>query len=409
MYSDFVLIDGAGDGADAEAERVERLAFGDTSGRNEAWLCETLVAHPGLLPVRDIDPSYGPLIPLCRELRTDAGLIDAVFINPHGRLTFVECKLWRNPEARRKVVAQILDYARVVSRWTYSDLQRNVARATGQTGNVPYELVRRTEPGIQEQHFVDQVSAALREGRFLLVIAGDGIRDDVGAMAELITRNAALGFSFGLVEVALYGMRDGRLLLQPRVVARTQIVERTVIVVRGDTQAGTIESDDAVEPDTGAGGSAPSANELGESPKQAAYRRWWQPVIDAPLDDPDQEPPKLFWPNNVRLALPWKQTWIGAYWYGGETGQVGVGVGGRGLAGQEMLRQLEPQIPEILAELPPGTQYRPSSIPDGGMTIALVRDVAELGDEDARRAWLAETINSFVNALRPRVKKLLTE
>jgi hypothetical protein len=35
------------------------------------------------------------------ELRTDAGPIDAVFINERGRLTIVECKLWKNPEAVR--------------------------------------------------------------------------------------------------------------------------------------------------------------------------------------------------------------------------------------------------------------------------------------------------------------------
>jgi hypothetical protein len=408
LYSDFVVIDSGGEGVGSDAQRIERLAFGETAGRNEAWLRDTLLAHADLLPVRDIDPSYGPLIPVCRELPTDAGRIDAVFISPHGRLTLVECKLWRNPEARRKVVAQILDYARVVSHWTYSDLQRNVSKARGQPGNVLYDLARAVEPGIKEHQFVDQVSAALREGRFLLVIAGDGIQEDVGAMAELITRNAALGFSFGLVEVALFGMQDGRLLVQPRVVARTQIIERTVVVVRGDAQAATIEYEDAAAASAStSGGAAPSANELGESPKQAAYRRWWQPVIDAPLDDPDQEPPKLFWPNNVRLQLPWKQTWIGAYCYGGESGQIGVGTGGRSGADQEMLRQLESQMSEILAELPPGTEYRNSIISNGGMTIAILRNFAEFADDEARRAWVIQTINAFVNALRPRIKRLI--
>ncbi len=33
----------------------------------------------------------------------------------------VEAKLWRNPEARRKVIGQILDYAKELSRWNYED------------------------------------------------------------------------------------------------------------------------------------------------------------------------------------------------------------------------------------------------------------------------------------------------
>jgi len=48
-----------------------------------------------------------------------------------GRLAVVEVKLWRNPEARRKVVAQILDYAKELSNWDYEDLQREVSKRVG--------------------------------------------------------------------------------------------------------------------------------------------------------------------------------------------------------------------------------------------------------------------------------------
>lgn len=236
MHGEFFLIEGEEQGV----ERAERLAFGATHGRDEAWLRDTLFTYPEILPVRSIDPSFGPLVPLCRELRTDAGPIDIAFINSFGRLTLVECKLWRNPEARRKVVAQILDYARAISRWAYSDLQRQVAAATGRKGNIPYELARSLDEGLDEKDFVDATSAAMRSGRFLLVIAGDGIREDVGALAELINRNAASGFAFGLVEVALYGLDDGRLIVQPRTLAKTQIIERTVVIAREGTELTTI-------------------------------------------------------------------------------------------------------------------------------------------------------------------------
>ena len=228
MFGDVFLIERDG----SAAVRAERLAFGDTAGRNEAWLRDTLFAHPDLIPVRDIDPSFGPLISLCTELRTEAGTLDIAFINRFGRLTLVECKLWRNPEARRKVVAQTLDYARAISRWSYSDLQRQVTAASGRPGNVPFESTLARNPDLSEQQFVDDTSRAMRAGRFLLVIAGDGIREDVSGIAELINRNAASAFSFGLVEVALYGFGDSSLAIQPRVIARTQIIERTVVLVR---------------------------------------------------------------------------------------------------------------------------------------------------------------------------------
>ena len=178
MYGDFFFLE-----RETEAAvRAERLAFGETSGRNEAWLRDTLFAHPELLPVREIDPAFVPLIPLCKELRTEAGPLDAAFINPHGRLTLVECKLWRNPEARRKVVAQVLDYARAISRWSYSDLQRQVSAATGKKGNIPYESARVFAPSLQESRFVDDTYNAMRSGRFLLLIAG---LDTVTAMTTV--------------------------------------------------------------------------------------------------------------------------------------------------------------------------------------------------------------------------------
>jgi hypothetical protein len=91
-----------------------------------------------------------------------------------------------------------------------------VAAATGRKGNVPFELAKALAPDLEEHRFVDETANAMRRGRFLLLIAGDGIREDVGAIAELINRNAALGFSFGLVEVALYGLEDASLVVQPR-------------------------------------------------------------------------------------------------------------------------------------------------------------------------------------------------
>jgi hypothetical protein len=97
---------------------------------SEAWVRDLVFHNPSSLPVHEIDPSFAPLIPICTELDTRvAGLADALFINHLGMPTLLESKLWRNPEARRVVVGQILDYARVLKRWTYNDLQRESARA----------------------------------------------------------------------------------------------------------------------------------------------------------------------------------------------------------------------------------------------------------------------------------------
>jgi hypothetical protein len=272
--------------------------------------------------------------------------VDVAFIGPFGRLTLVECKLWRNPEARRKVVAQILDYARVVTKWSYADLQRQVAARTGLTGHVPFELARARNSALSEQPFVDQVTSSLRDGRFALLIAGDGIREDVSAIAELVNRNSAMGFSFGLIEVALYAIPAGGMLVQPRLVARTKTIERTVMFVRDASQV-EVEDEEASNQSTSASG--PSQ----EGERQAAYRRWWQPILDTKLDDPEQDPPKLYWPNNVRAQLPMKGTSI--LCYATADGLVGVCTSGRTGYYEEFVRFAEANKEALLAELPPGT------------------------------------------------------
>ena len=170
---------------------------------NEDYIRNLAYDHPACLPITEIDSAYRNAVPVCKELNTPAGPLDALFVTPEGRLVVLEAKLWRNPEARRKVVAQILDYAKELSRWSYEDLQRGVSATTGRKGNSLFEIVREQHPDLDEAGFVDAVSRGLRQGRFLLLIVGDGIREGAASIAEFIQRVGTLEFTFGLVELAL--------------------------------------------------------------------------------------------------------------------------------------------------------------------------------------------------------------
>ena len=95
-------------------------------GYDEAWLQQLLFDHPELLPLEVIDPGAGPFIPVCRELAMPkAGgsvFLDLFGVTAAGRPVLVECKLWRNPQARREVVGQLLEYAALLKGWSYGDL-----------------------------------------------------------------------------------------------------------------------------------------------------------------------------------------------------------------------------------------------------------------------------------------------
>src|SRR6056297_3147066 len=93
------------------ATPLERIKLGEQDIR-EAFLQALLDENPAILPVSDFDESFGPVVSLGREIMG----IDNLFISPNGRLTLVETKLWRNPQATRHVLVQILDYASRLAR-----------------------------------------------------------------------------------------------------------------------------------------------------------------------------------------------------------------------------------------------------------------------------------------------------
>ena len=223
-------------------EPLRRVSLTDAE-YNEDWLQNLLFRSPQLLPIAEIEPVFAPLIPVCKELPTDAGPIDLTFVNGEGLLTLVECKLWRNPEARREVVGQILDYAKELGRWSYEDLEKAVAIRTNVKGNSLYELVNEAMNDVDEKFFVDNISRNLKRGRFLLLIAGDGIREGVENIANFLQAHAGLHFTFGLVELSVFRMpggEDSGWLIEPRILARTLEIERAV--VRVDHEALSVEA-----------------------------------------------------------------------------------------------------------------------------------------------------------------------
>lgn len=217
--------------ADNRARRLVRMSPRDRRV-HESMLQELIVSYPELLPVDEIDEAFGPLITLGREVETGAGALDALFVSPTGELTAVEAKLWRNPEARREVVGQIIDYATALSAWSYERLDQTCRDLND--GQSLWELASGHPDSATtwEQYFVDAVSRNLRTGRFLLLIVGDGIREEVERMVTYVQTAPQLQFTLGLVELHLFeDPTDNTRLVVPSVVVRTTEVERAVVRV----------------------------------------------------------------------------------------------------------------------------------------------------------------------------------
>ncbi len=208
---------------------------------DERWLQDLLCEHPDVLPIYEIEPTFAPLVSLGTEIGCAPGSIDNLFISPSGALTIVETKLWRNPEARRQVVAQIIDYAQALSHWSYEDLESAaMSRIGDEAKNQDWSLYawaqslgakKGTAGAIDEKQFVDSASKHLAEGRFLLLIVGDGIRTDVESMVDYLQATPQLHFTLALVELAIYRLPDRQHLVVPRTTARIKDIPRATVQV----------------------------------------------------------------------------------------------------------------------------------------------------------------------------------
>ena len=224
-------------------QSLTRIHFTKKNGSSvnaydERWLQNLIMNHPGLLPVRLFEPAFENMVPICVELPLKAGFVDNLLITPRGDLVIVECKLWRNPEARREVIAQIIDYASEMSGWSYEDLQKAIDKThplNSQNGKVSRkltEIVSATSDEFDEIAFHDIVSRNLKQARFLLMVVGDGIQEGIEVMAEFLQQHAGLHFTLALVELALFKLPTDGYIVQPRVLARTTNIERGIVTLK---------------------------------------------------------------------------------------------------------------------------------------------------------------------------------
>jgi hypothetical protein len=150
--------------ADASGETLQPIEDRERV-YDEYWLQELLRKHPDILPVAEIEPVFSPLVPI-----------------------------GRNPDAKREVVAQAIDYASSVSKWNYSKLDEVAREYTKKYENAEIGLVDLVEGlcgPVEGGHYFFEETAAknLRLGRFLTLIVGDRIKTlrgrDVGLRQQV--------------------------------------------------------------------------------------------------------------------------------------------------------------------------------------------------------------------------------
>jgi hypothetical protein len=148
-----------------------------------------------------------------------------------GYPVIVETKLWRNSEAKREVVAQVIDYAAKFSKWAFSKFDEVCKQKTNK-GILDF-LQDSFDLDPEEMPDEDKIAKNLRQGRFLLLIVGDKIQHSVIDMMAYINQYPGLSTNIGMIELQTYQVSgfDNDILVVPNIVAKTEIVERSVVQV----------------------------------------------------------------------------------------------------------------------------------------------------------------------------------
>lgn len=360
----------------------------------EADIQSFVHAHPEALPIAEIDPAFVNPIAICRELGTPAGPIDNFMVTATGMPVLVECKLWRNPEARREVVGQVLDYAKELSRWTSADIAREVAKR-----GVPslFGRVRSVAPDADEAGFHDALSGNLARGRCLLLIVGDGIRDGVEAIFEHLRSQALLHFSFGLVEMPMFDLPDGGRIVVPRVLARTAVDVRRVIELPVGLTMDEGEDTETTGPD-------PETVALGDERQQF----WGDFLARLKLDDPEQPIPRAPRLGHITFTMPAADAsaWLTVYRVVAK-GEVGLFLSYyKNSPAEKAVRAVVAQWDDSLKDQLGGSAAVHTGR-DGKLSILEKKTFGDLSKDSTRSAaldWLATRTNDFINVFRPAIR-----
>ncbi|NNE32512.1 MAG: DUF4268 domain-containing protein [Winogradskyella sp.] len=371
---------------------------------SEKQIQDLIFDHPECLPISDIDESYNPVIPICTELWTPAGPLDILMVTPNGDLVIIETKLWYNPEARRKVIAQILDYAKEFSKWSYSDLQREINKRNKSKGNVLYDLAAKHQPDnvLSEIDFVDAVNRNLRIGKILLLIAGDGIREGAKEISEFLNNSASLNFTLAMVEMPIYRVNESEIILFPRTTLKTTEIQKINIEIPEGFKLTQDAMEEVVE-----------TNEKGVSEETLKRRKffssfWGEFIEQLNFDDPGQVIPDISRTQNLYIYPGTnKSTWISCYFSKG-TSRVGVYYRFQNnQKGQVIKESLTPYLDDIKEELGEKVNWQwDDSLPSAFSIILPLTDIYAKKNRKKIIDFFSEWTNKFVNTIRPRLKQI---
>ena len=219
------------EGSAAPAVTHERCSAEDL-GLKEAWFRDAIFQSPEIVigPCRAAGLTDDEWYPWRKEFPTEVGPIDVLLVSSQGRVAVVETKLASNPELRRRVLAQVLDYLAHLS-----------------------AEFRDSMPGVPENENgepvadADDIREAVEEGDVLVIIASDEVDSRVAKLSRtLLADHLVKRWDLALVDLAVYRPCEGtpgKYLIVPNVRNLLESEARQVVrvIVEGESPRARIK------------------------------------------------------------------------------------------------------------------------------------------------------------------------
>jgi hypothetical protein len=183
------------------------LAYSD-----EKELQKLLSDSPDLIPGQDLREGVSQLVAVVREFNAGIGFIDLLGFTAEGEIAVIECKLANNPDMKRKVIGQVLEYGAALWGMSYEDFDQKIQERTGKS---LAEMVQNEidDPEWDEEFFRSNIESNLLEGNFILVIVVDEINKELTKIIRFLNACSNPKFSFAALEMRRFQSGDIEILL----------------------------------------------------------------------------------------------------------------------------------------------------------------------------------------------------
>ena len=199
----------------ARWEKVQEHQF-----ESEGRLQDLLYGSPEVIPVASLGGKrLQPKLFVKEAGLPGSGNSDLIGIDEEGGITIIECKLATNPEIRRKVIGQVLEYASYLWGMPYDSFDQMCCHAENwQLTSLAAEMEVRiagTSEQWSRERFVAAVEATLNAGDFSLIIAVDRITHQLKRTIEFMDSKERGGAHVCALEMTQYAL-TGFEILVPR-------------------------------------------------------------------------------------------------------------------------------------------------------------------------------------------------